>query len=187
MIQSKTIKGMLLLSTLVAGSFWASSYRQETETSPIEGLDTQLDYALRDFELRYYDELGYPSLDMVAPMLANEADTGIGRITLPVFDIVHRGSRWKIGAESAIVDAARDHLVLSGDVRMRREAGTQGALLEISTSELQLDISPRVASSDRPVRVIEGNDTMEAVGFRVNMDTDTFQLLNRVKLTYAVN
>lgn len=187
MIQRKTVQGMLLLSALVAGSFWVSSGQRETDNSPIEGLDTQLDYALRDFEVRYYDTQGNPSLDMVAPMLANEAATGIGEITAPVFDIRHRGSKWKIVADSATVDASREHLVLNGDVRMHREASLQNESLEISTSALQLDISPRVASSDRPVRVIEGNDTMEAVGFRVNMDNDRFQLLNRVKLTYAVN
>ena len=70
---------------------------------------------------------------------------------------------------------------------MRREANLQNEQLEISTSELQLEITPRIASSERPVRVIEGNDTMEAVGFRVNMNNDRFQLLNRVKLTYAIN
>lgn len=186
-MQVKTGRGMLVLTALVVASFWASKEQRHKDATPIEGLDTQMDYALRDFELRYYDDQGKPSLDMVAPVLANEADTGIGKITRPVFHIDHGGNQWKIAAESATVDAAREHLVLNGDVLMRREAGMQNGLLEISTSELKLDILPRQASSDRPVRVVEGKDIMEAVGFRVNMDDNRFQLLSRVKLTYAVN
>ena len=48
-------------------------------------------------------------------------------------------------------------------------------------------MTPRTAVSDRPVRMVDGTDIMEAVGFRVNIKDNTFELLNRVKLTYAVN
>ena len=76
----------------------------------------------------------------------------------------------------------------SPELVRRLRAG--GALVQvIMTPSAEKLVSSTVfnAVSDRPVRVVDGRDIMEAVGFRVNMKDGTFQLLSRVKLTYAVN
>ena len=62
-----------------------------------------------------------------------------------------------------------------------------GGELNINTSELIFEMSPKIAHSDRPVHLVQDDDIMEAVGFRVNMKNNRFQLMDRVKLKYAVN
>lgn len=179
--------GIFVLTALVAASYWASRGQKDIEGQPIAGLDTRLDYALEEFEYQFFDIDGNPSARLTAPELTNHAETGISEIQQPVFDVIDQGVPWKIVAESAIVAADKEHVTLSGDVWIRRPASELGGELNINTSELIFELSPKVASSDRPVQLMQDNDIMEAVGFRVNMKNNRFQLLDRVKLKYAVN
>ena len=187
MIRRKTKTGILLLAVLAAASYWAGREGQDPQQAPSPGLDTQLDYALQDFELKFFDREGRQTIRLTAPVLANNAASGVGEISKPVFDVANDGKFWKIVAESATVQADREHITLSGDVWMHRRELNGAAILDIYTSELMLEVTPRIAFSDRPVRVVDGHDIMEAVGFRVNMNNDNFQLLDKVKLVYAVN
>ncbi|MBT8063327.1 MAG: LPS export ABC transporter periplasmic protein LptC [Gammaproteobacteria bacterium] len=187
MIAPKTARGVLVLTALVALTYWASRSTSERSNAPIPGLDTRLDYALQDFEMQFYDGLGQPSAHLRAPRLANDAESGIAQISRPVFDIIDRGNIWLINAESATVSADRQRVVLQGDVRMKRAAEEGQAPLDISTSELLLQIATRIASSERRVHIAEGRDTMEALGFTIDMTVNRFQLSDQVKLRYAVN
>lgn len=187
MILRKTQMGIMVLTVLVAASYWASRDQDDSKREPIRGLNTQLDYALQDFEYQLYDLEGLPSVLLTAPGLSSHAATGISEISRPVFNFIEGGISWEIVAESATVTPDREHIFLNGDVRIRRPASDLGGLLRLSTSELTIDLGQKVVSSDRPVTLTEGNDFMEAVGFRVNMMNNRFQLLNQVKLTYAVN
>ena len=187
MIRRKTRTGILLLGALVAASYWAGREKLDGQQAPAQGLDTQLDYALQDFELRFFDLQGHQSIRLRAPVLANHATSGVGEISKPVFNVVHDGNFWKIVAESATVQADREHIRLTGDVWMRRQQPDHAGILDIHTSELMLEVTARIAFSERPVRVVDGSDIMEAVGFRVDMKNDKVQLLDKAKLIYAVN
>lgn len=187
MILRKTQMGIMVLTMLVAVSYWASRGQKDPEPRPTRGLDTQLDYALQDFEYQFYDLKGLPTIRLTAPELSNNAASGISRISHPVFNIVERGISWEIIAESATVTADRERVVLNGSVWIRRPASFLGELLNLRTSELTIDLNERIASSVHAVRMTQGNDIMEAVGFRVNMVNNRFQLLDQVKITYAVN
>ena len=79
MIPRRIVHGILVLSTLSALSFWLSRDIRRDERATIGGLDTSLNYAMRDFEARYFDEQGRLAARVEAPLLANDASTGIGR------------------------------------------------------------------------------------------------------------
>ncbi|MFT5140194.1 MAG: LPS export ABC transporter protein LptC [Lysobacterales bacterium] len=186
MIQRKTQWGILVLSVLVATSFWASRGQKDRSVQPTRGLDTKLDFALQDFEYQFFDVEGQPSFSLIAPTLSNNASTGISEVQHPVFNFIDQENSWEIVAESATVSADKEHILLNGDVHIRRPATGMADSLDISTAELMIDVGPKTASSKMPVHMIEGNNIMEAVGFRVNMKSNRFQLQNKVKLTYAV-
>lgn len=187
MIQRKTVSGIMVLTVLVAASYWAGRSSSERSVNPITGLDTRLDYALQDFEMQFYDALGQPSAHLSAPRLSNDAESGVGKIVQPVFNIIHHGNVWQIIAESATVSADREQVLLQGDVHMKRDSDINQAPLDISTSEMLLKVPVRIASSDRRVHISEGNDTMEALGFTIDMTVDRFQLFDQVKLRYGIN
>ncbi|MDX1459814.1 MAG: LPS export ABC transporter periplasmic protein LptC [Xanthomonadales bacterium] len=185
MIQRKTISGMLAVAALAALSFWAGRKSTDLDRLPTPGLDTRLDYALRDFEMQFYDLLGEPSAHLSAPRLANDAETGIARVARPIVDITHAGSLWRVVADSAVISADRERVVLSGNVRLNRAGDPGTPPLDISTSELSLEITPRIASSSQRVYIADGSDTMEAEGFSVDMTANRFRLFRQVKITYA--
>lgn len=187
MIRRKTAGGIVALAALVVLSYWTGRMGVDREQEPIAGLDTRLDYALRDFEIQFYDLQGVPSARLTAPKLANQAATGIGEITQPEFNVVHRGNVWNIVAQFATVGSDRDRVLLRGDVVMRRRASFPGQPLQVNTSELLLEVNQRLASTDRYVRIEDGADTLRALGFEVNLANDHFTLLDEVELTYAVN
>lgn len=187
MIRRKTRLGILVLATLAALSYWAGRSRDNDTPPPIEGLDTRLNYALQDFELRFFDEQGAPSVNLTAPALTTDASTGVSQVENPRFEVKHLGDTWNVEARTATISANRENILMSGDVWMRRDQLPPAGPLHINTSELMLEVLPRVASSERPVRIEDGLNTMEAVGFRVNIKDNTFELLNRVKVIYAVN
>lgn len=187
MIRRKTQLGIFVLAALVAGSYWASREQKDTGEQPTPGLDTRLDYALQEFEFQFFDVDGLPSARLTAPELSNHAETGISEVQRPVFNVIDQGVPWKIIAESATVTADKEHITLSGNVWISRPASDLGGELNINTSELIFEMSPKIAHSDRPVHLVQDDDIMEAVGFRVNLKNNRFQLMDRVKLKYAVN
>jgi LPS export ABC transporter protein LptC len=187
MIRRKTSTGILALAVLVALSYWTGRMNTSGVPGPIAGLDTRLDYALRDFELRFYDTQGQPAAHLTAPMLANQAATGIGEIFRPRFEVMHRGNVWNIVAQSATIGSDRQQVLLHGDVRMHRQATLPDRSLDMLTSELLLEVTQRLAGSDRSVRIQDGADTLRAVGFQVNLANDHFTLMDDVQLTYAVD
>jgi len=187
MIRRKTSAGILVLASLVALSYWAGRIKSDRVLRPIAGLDTRLDYALRDFEFQFYDLEGQPSAHLTAPVLANQAATGVGEITNPEFDVIHRGNVWNIVAQSATVAPDREHVLLHGDVTMQRSARGPDRQLDVRTSELMLEVNRRLASTDNPVRIEDGADILRAVGFKIDLANDQFTLLDEVQLTYAVN
>ena len=187
MIPRKTRNGVILLAALTAFSFWLGRSGSDPRQEPISGLDTRLDYALHEFEARYFDAGGKQAVRLRAPTLSNDANSGIGVIENPSFEVVQDGNRWNIVAESATVTADREHIVLAGGVNMRRRDPVTAGWLEVNTSEITLDVLPRIARSDQPVVIQEGGNVLEAVGFRIDMNDNSFHLDDQVKGRYVLN
>lgn len=187
MIRRKTGWGIFVLALLAAGSFWANRGQKEPGPPPIAGLDTRLDYALQAFELRMFDRDGAPSVRLLAPAMSSDAVTGISTVESPSIEVAHPNGDWRIVAEAATVAADREVIRMRGNVNLHRDATPAAPVLDIRTSELSLAVTPQTAHSDQAVRMVEGPHRMDAVGFRVNIRDNTFQLLNQVKVTYAIN
>ncbi len=187
MMTRKTRNGLILLGALSMLSYWASSGRDNERRQPIAGLDTRLDYALKDFQVRYFDEHGNPSMKLRSPSFSSDAATGEGRVTQPVIEVRHGGFLWHIIADAATVTDDKELIFLSGGVNIRRHGNEPDSWLVINTEEVTLEVTPQVASSDYFVEIIDISSTLEATGFSVNMQNNHFKLKNKVKGTYVIN
>jgi LPS export ABC transporter protein LptC len=185
-IQRRTGWGILALGLLAAFSFWLTRDAGQEEQAAIYGLDPRLDYALRNFEARYFDQQGRLAARVEAPVFANDAATGEGRIEQPRFEIVHEGALWTILSESAILTPDRERVRFAGIVDMVREEASTAQPLEVQSSEVILEIGPRIVRSTRAVAIREGDSTLEATGFRLDMTKETFQLASKVRGRYVV-
>ncbi|GEM_PF-793935 len=186
MMSHRTRRGIILLGSLCLVSFWASRQDDGDGSDPIQGLDPRMDYALDNFEMLAFDERGLPAITLWAPRLANDAATGIGTVDEPRAELHHDGFRWNIVATQATVSSDREVIHFTGDVRMVRESGEPSDHLEIESSEVTLEVTPRLAWSEQVVDVADPAGNMTARGFRVDMLTNHYHLESEIAGTYEI-
>jgi len=187
MITRKTRRGIIALVLLSAISFWISRAQDKQNPEPVAGLDPELDYVLRDFELQFFDEFGQPAFNMQAPVLRNDPKRQLGTVEHPVVRLNQTGVVWDMTADMATVTADKEHVQLIGEVKVRRNEPANGNWVEINTREVQIEVTPQTAFTDQPVSIFDGNNRVDAIGLELDMKTKTYKLMQQVKATYAVN
>jgi len=187
MITRKTRRGIIALVLLTTVSFWLGQKQGAKTPKPMAGLDPKLDYVLRDFELQFFDENGQSTINLRAPALRNDPVLQMGTIEKPVVRLTRAGTIWNLTSESATVTANKEHVHLLGQVNILRHEPLTGYLAEVNTREVQIEVTPQTASTDKPVSILDGHNQITAIGLDLDMKTDTFTLKQQVKATYAVN
>jgi len=180
----KTWHGILFLSLLALLSWQLSRRQSETETAPVGPPDVRLNYALYDFKGRLLDERGQVKLNMASPVLRNDAESGIGTVDAPEIEIHEAEDHWYITAESAIISPDREVVMLSGDVNLTRLNTATDQKLEIATSNVVLNVTPRTARTDAGVTMLQRGDRLDATGMKLDMVNKHYELLNDVRAHY---
>lgn len=186
MIRKRTRLGILLLAFLAVLSWLLARPTDLVEDAPVSGLDTRLNYALHEFRGRLLDQRGETRLEISAPLLRNDASSGIGTVEKPDIRIQQDNEEWYISAESAVIAPDREHITLSGQVNMVRRNQATGERLDIETRDVLLNVTPRTASTDADVRIRQNRDRLDATGMRLDIINDRFELLNEVRAHYEV-
>ncbi len=184
MIRRRTRHGILLLTLLAAFSFYLSIDQVDAPAAPSGKLDTRLNYALYDFDGRLLNADGAINIEMTAPVLRSNAQSGVGTIEQPEIRILQEDERWYIRAESAIITANREHVSMMGDVYLTRRNEVTGKLLEIKTKDVMLNVTPRTASTDAEVSIRQANDRLDATGMKIDMVSNRFELFDDVQAHY---
>jgi LPS export ABC transporter protein LptC len=185
MVTRSTRRGLILFSVLCLGSYLLTREHRAPPPQPMEGLDIRLNYALQNFAMRAFDEAGQPLFHMQAPKLTNEAATSIGRVENPVLEVRHEGFIWHIIADGATVSDDRSQVFLAGNVSLRRSSESAESPLLIDSSDVNLAVGEKVATSEQFVRIQDTSGVLEAVGFGVDMKQNEFQLFSSVQGVYV--
>ena len=178
---------MTLLILLSAMSFWVSRSQEEDGQDPVAGLDPELDYVLRDFELQFFDEFGQPTVNMQAPILRNDPKLQLGTVEQPVVKLIQADAVWDLTSDLATVTADKEHVQLLGQVKVKRNEPEGGSWVELTTREVKIDVTPQTATTDHPVSIFDGFNRVDAIGLELDMKTKTYKLKQQVRATYAVN
>lgn len=184
MIRRRTRRGIILLSLLAILSGILAREHREPGQLPSGKLDTRLNYALYDFDGQLLNDAGGINLEMQSPVLRSDAQSGIGTVDSPQIRIQQEDDQWYITAESAIISADREQVSLSGEVYLSRKNQVTGQLLEIKTRDVVLNVTPRTASTESGVSIQQANDRLNAVGMRLDMISESFELLSEVQAHY---
>jgi len=185
-IQRRTRRGIILLALLSSLSWMLSRETAEIEEAPARRLDTRLNYALYDFAGRLLNDEGSINFEFEAPVLRSDARSGVGTIESPEIRIQEEDEQWYITAESAVITADQEHVSLMGDVYLARTNRDTGELLEITTMDVTLNVTPRTASSDAEVKIRHLNDRLDATGMRIDMISNSFKLVKDVRAYYEI-
>lgn len=185
MIRRKTWRGIALLAVLAVGSWMLANDSRKPKSEPLADLDTRLDYALWNFNAQVLDAGGVVNLEIDAPILRNNASTRIGSVENPRIRILLEEDEWYITADSAIITADREFVSLVGDVDITRNNRVSRETMEIRTRDVLLNVTPRTATTDARVMISQNSDELEAVGMKLDMKTDSYELLDAVQARYA--
>jgi len=185
-IKRRTYRGIFALLALAIGSWIMTRGTDGTDGQPFEQIDTRLNYALHDFEGHLLDDHGRISLEIYSPVLRKNALSEVGTIEQPVVRIQQDDEEWYIEAESAIITADREDVALHGSVNMLRTNKITGETLEIATRDVMLKVTPRTASTDALVTLVQSGDRLDAIGMNLDMITNSYELLDNVRAHYEV-
>lgn len=185
MTRLSTWQGIAVLSLITAITWWASRESGEPKSRPMDHLDTRLNYALWDFNALMLDENGAINLQIDAPILRNNASSQIGTMENPRLRIQLEEDEWYITADSAIITADREFVSLIGRVDFLKQARDSSETLEIRTRDVLLNITPRTASTEAHVAIAQNSNHLEAVGMNLDLNTDSYELLEKVRASYA--
>lgn len=185
MIRKNTGRGLAVLTFLAILSWLGAREHSAPPAKPFDDLDTRLNYALWDFNALLLNAQGEVNLQIEAPLLRNNAASQIGTMENPRIRIQQQYDEWYISADSAIITADREYVSLGGKVDLLRENLLSHDKLEINTRDVILNVKPRTATTDSAVTIAQNGDQLEAVGMRLNMKTDSYKLLHKVRAHYA--
>ena len=186
MTRPRTRLGILLLALLALITGMLARDPEERAEAPPERPDTRLNYALFEFRGRLLDEDGAVRLSIAAPVLRNDAESGIGTVESPEIRVQQFEDQWYITAESAIISADREQVQLIGEVFLSRRDELTDQLLEITTSDVLLHVTPRTAETEAAVRMSRSFDRLDAVGMRLDMIAKHYEFLDDVRIRYEV-
>jgi LPS export ABC transporter protein LptC len=186
MISESSRNVILVLAVLTVGSFWIARKAPEQERGPTPGLDLELDYALSEFEIQSFDLQGTPAYLLRAPRFTSDSRTGEGHIDDPQIELHNAGFLWHIIADVATVTRDRQRVTLEGEVDLYRSGSKPTDWLAMSSSEVTLEITPRIAWSNQFVELMDSSSRLTATGFSVDMLNSSYRLQDDVKGNYAI-
>ena len=186
MIKRKTRHGIIFLAALSIIVWLLPKSSSDSVNEPPAQLDTRLNYALRDFSGQLLDKEGNITLQISSPLLRKVAQSEVAIIKSPQIRIKQADQQWHITSESAIITADREYISLIGDVNMLRLNEANGETLKITTRDVMLSVTPRTASTESFVTIIQDGDRLNALGMNLNMINDNFELLNDVRAHYDI-
>ena len=185
-MEAKTKRGVLLLATLALLSWLLARPPREAALDPIDKPDVKLNYALYDFSGRLLNEEGGVNVQIRSPMLRNDAESGVATVDAPEIHIQQEQDRWYIRAESAVISPDHEHVTLAGEVHLSQRDESTGRVMEISSSDVVLNVTPRTAATDAGVSIRQGGDRLDAVGMRLDMIAERYELLHEVRAHYEM-
>lgn len=185
MIRGESRRALLVLAVLAVLTWLGGHGRDEPKAQPFADLDTRLNYALWDFHAQLLDDAGGVHVELNAPMLRNNASTQVGSVENPRIRVRQDGDEWHISSDSAIITADREHVSLIGQVDFLRESAMPADRLEIRTRDVMLNVTPRTASTEAAVTLVQNQDRLDAKGMKLDMKANSYELLDKVRGSYA--
>ena len=186
MSSRRTWKGIFLLTALAVLTWLLARQPGEPPSTPVGKPDVRLNYALYDFNGRLLDEDGSINLEVDSPVLRSSEESGVGTIESPEIRFEENEDHWYMTAEHAIISADREHVTLVGEVFLSRRNELTDQLLEITTSDVMLDVTPRIATTEAEVRITQQADWLRAAGMRLDLIGEHYELHNEVRAHYEI-
>ena len=171
---------LLAVLTALAISYLLSFNR--SDNAPTQQLTTDDDYYFEDFVLTAYDRDGEVSHTTHGKILRQLRDTHDFKLESPQIELNSGKTRWEIAAESGWMNAAMSRATLRGNVVAHTASNNK---LLVTTSDLDLDIPARIATTDALVNISQGNNRLRGEALTANLRQQQLQLNRNIEGYYV--
>lgn len=187
MISRRTRYGILALMTLaILTGVIARQIPVPVATGPVDRVDTRLNYAIYEFSGQLLNDDGSVNVEIDSPLLRSNARSGVSTVISPEIRLRQAEERWKISAESAIITADREFVSLQGNVLLNHRNRATGESTDIRTRDVLLHLTPKTAETDAAVSIRQAGSRLDAVGMRLDLAQETYELLEKVIAHYEL-
>lgn len=175
---------MLVLAAVATSTALWLLYRPEPPVS-LTG-PPRADYFLVDFELTALDREGQEAFQVSGPLLSRHPYLGSITIDKPAFHFPTADAEpWTAHAQRAWASANASELRLEGDVVLDAPGEGQHGSLRFRTDWLNVFPRERRAATDALVVFDSPRSILQGRGFRIDLQSRGYQLLDEVSGRYA--
>ncbi len=176
---SANLLPLLLLTLLAALTFWLDRATQ-IDTGRQDGHDRHdPDFIVNNFTVRRFNLAGALEQVLTAKKMLHYADDDSTEVSAPTM-IYYGGDRQtQVTARQALLTDKGKEVLLTGDVRLVRAATANDPELVVTTSEMKVYPDEKLASSNVPVTIVQGQSVITGGGLEVDDKTQVFKLTGR--------
>lgn len=170
--------GLMILGVFCAlGSFWLVQVMQRSDDDARVNVGNDPDYIIDNFSFVRMSDAGKPRYVISGERLTHRPADNTSEIDRPV---VHSLTPDKppmtTTANHALVSQDQDQIDMTGNVEIQRPASGKNQALHIRTEALTILTDEEIAKTDKPVTMVLGGATIDAVGATVNNATQQARL-----------
>jgi lipopolysaccharide export system protein LptC len=169
---------ILLLVTLVLGTWWAADYAQRAiPIDPPRRLTHEPDSWAQDFVMVRTDEAGVAINRLEGDLMHHYPDDDSYEITHARAVGQQPNSPVTIGtSDVAIMDQDGARVVMKGNAHVHRMPDAENPPLDVTSEQLTLLPDDNIVETNLPALVVRGNSTMNGKGMRYDNNTRQLQV-----------
>lgn len=177
---------LLPLMGLLAVTYWLNEQVQPEASKPDHHAEHFPDAIMEHFSAITLDEKGLPRGVMAGQKLLHYSDNDSTEVISPhVTSLSADHPPVHITAQHALISSKGDEVFFDHAVKILRVATAQRAKLTVDTETLHVVPDKGWCDTDQPVRVVEGQNILTAVGMEMDNQTRLLKLRAQVKSDYV--
>lgn len=176
----------LVLFVLVIGSWFLSGLFEEKELKEFDVAAHSPDFFSLGYSKKEMTIDGVVKSELNADKMTHFSDDGRTHLENPIMTLYNPGvAPWVIKAKGGVLEADKDHLLLTGEVNIKRDEGKKNKLFIINTTNLQVELSKSYAETGEWGEVIDGSNNTQGVGMETFfVEPVRIKFLSKVKGRY---
>lgn len=171
---------ILLLLTLVVGTWWAADYAQRSiATDPPRRVTHEPDSWAQQFVMIRTDPQGVAINRLEGERLLHYPDDDSYEIIMARATGQQTGTPITVGtSKTAIMDQDGTRIIMKGDAHLHRLADQERPALDVRSEQLTLMPDDNLVFTDLPAKVKNGQSTMNGIGMRYDNNTRQLQVFS---------
>lgn len=183
---SVTLLPLILLTLLAGVSFWLERATQ-MENNPTGKRQHKPDFIVDHFVVRRYNLDGQVQHTLAAKQMQHYVDDDSTELIEPELVYFGQAQPTQMSARRASLTRDGKEVTLREDVRVLRAEQVGQAELRIETNELHILPDQETASTNQPVRIVNGRSEIHGKGLKADHRKQMYTLLGRVRGTIQPN